>query len=315
MTLVAAAVGLALAIAMPHLAPRQRLAPRAAATVWLAALLLRALCVLAAAVAVEVVVPTLGFMAPLDRACIDTPVRVFSGHAAGDFLLALPALGLAASLTAALLVLWRADLRVRRLVHDDAVGPGPADSIVIADRMPLLAAAGLRRPRIVVSAGALLALDDAELAAALAHERGHIARGHRYVLIAAQLARSLARCLPGTRVAVRELVFELERDADEYALAHRHQPAVLASAICKAATATLQPAALTLGGGSVARRVKLLLTDDDATHPRLHAGLVILTPMLAGLILAGAIALPFAAHAAYHTRHDPTPPAICTARH
>jgi beta-lactamase regulating signal transducer with metallopeptidase domain len=185
---------------------------------------------------------------------------------------------------------------------------------VIADRAPLLAAAGLRRPRIVVSAGALLSLDDAELAAALAHERGHIARGHRYVLFTARLAQSLARGLPGTRAAMRELVFELERDADHYALARRHQPAVLASAICKAATAALQPPALSLGGSGVARRVKLLLADDDATHPRLHVGLLLLAPMLSGLVLAGAIALPFVAHAGYHTRHDASPAIVCTPR-
>jgi hypothetical protein len=89
---------------------------------------------------------------------------------------------------------------------------------------------------------------------------------------------------------------------------------VLASAICKAATAALQPPALTLGGGSVARRVKLLLAGEDATHPRLHAGLLTLAPMLAGLIVAGAIALPFVAHAAYHTRHDAVPTAVCAIR-
>jgi Zn-dependent protease with chaperone function len=314
MTLAVAALCLMLAIGLPHVVPLERLAPRAAATVWLSALLLRAFCAPAAAIAVEVVGPTLRFMAPLDRTCIHTPVRMFTGHAAGDLVLALPALALAASLTAALLALWRADLRVRRLVDDGAVGPGPADSIVIPDHEPLLAAAGLRRPRIVVSAGALLALDDAELAAALAHERGHIVGGHRYVLITAQLARSLARWLPGTRAAVRELVFELERDADHYALARHHQPAVLASAICKAATAALQTPALTLGGGGVARRVRLLLADDGATHPHLHAGALILAPLLAGVIVAGAIALPFVAHAAYHTRHDATPTAVCPAR-
>jgi hypothetical protein len=89
---------------------------------------------------------------------------------------------------------------------------------------------------------------------------------------------------------------------------------VLASAICKAATAALQPPALTLGGGGVARRVKLLLADDDATHPRLHAGLLIIAPMLAALVIAGAIALPFVAHATYHTRHDATPTVVCPTR-
>jgi hypothetical protein len=46
--------------------------------------------------------------------------------------------------------------------------------------------------------------------------------------------------LSGTRAATRELVFELERDADRYALQQAHEPAVPASAICKAATAALQ---------------------------------------------------------------------------
>jgi Zn-dependent protease with chaperone function len=310
MTLAAAGLCIALAIGLPHVVPLERLSPRAAATVWLSALLLRALCALTAAVAVEVVVPTLGVMAPLARVCIHTPVRELTAHAAGDLVLALPALALAVSVTAALLGLWRAALRVRRLVRD-GVGPGPQGSIVIADREPLLAAAGLHHPRIVVSAGALLALDDAELAAALAHERGHIARGHRYVLLTGHLARSLACCLPGTRAALRELVFELERDADHYALARRHHPAVLASAICKAATAALQPPALMIGGGGVARRVRLLLAGENATLPRLHLAPLILAPMLAGLVLAGAIALPFVAHAAYHTRHDATAAAVC----
>jgi len=60
----------------------------------------------------------------------------------------------------------------------------------------LVAAAGLRKPRVVVSAGALLNLDDEELAASLDHEHGHIVRRHRYVLVAAELCRALARLFP-----------------------------------------------------------------------------------------------------------------------
>jgi beta-lactamase regulating signal transducer with metallopeptidase domain len=231
-----------------------------------------------------------------------------------DLVMALPALALAGSLALALLDLRRTSLRVRRLLHDGAIGAGPASSVVIADREPLLAAAGLRRPRVVVSAGALLALDDDELAAALAHERGHIARGHRYLLVTAQLARALARPLPGTRTAVRELVFELERDADRYALAHHHQPAVLASAICKAAGATLQAPLLGLGGSVVARRVRLLLGAEDATHPRAHLGLVTLAPTMAALVAASALAFPFLAHARFHESHRAPGAAACARR-
>ena len=62
----------------------------------------------------------------------------------------------------------------------------------VADGELLVAAAGLRRPRVLVSAGALLALDDDELEASLEHERGHIARRHRYVLVVSELSAYIA---------------------------------------------------------------------------------------------------------------------------
>jgi beta-lactamase regulating signal transducer with metallopeptidase domain len=89
---------------------------------------------------------------------------------------------------------------------------------------------------VVVSTGALVHLDDEELAAGLAHERGHIQRRHRWVLLAAEIARAVARPLPGTRHAMAELAFHIERDADRWALRRMHDPLALASAICKAAT-------------------------------------------------------------------------------
>jgi Zn-dependent protease with chaperone function len=315
MTVVGAGLGLALAIALPHLLDLRRLTPRAAATVWLCALLLRAIAVLAVALGLEILVPTLPWLRPLASVCLAAPGRTISAHAIADLLLALPAFALAGSLALALLDLWRASLRVRRLMHDGAIGPGPAASVVIADRQPLLAAAGLRRPRVVVSAGALLALDDRELAAALAHEHGHIARGHRYLLVTAQLACALARGLPGTRTATRELVFELERDADHYALAHDHEPAVLASAICKAAGAALQAPLLGLGGSVVARRVRLLLGTEDAAHRRAHLGLVTLAPTMAALVVTSALAFPFLAHARFHEAHAPPAAAACDRAH
>ena len=79
---------------------------------------------------------------------------------------------------------------------------------------------------------------------------------------------------------------------------------MLASAICKTARGALQAPALSLGGGIVARRARLLLeADPEAKPPRAHPGLVALAPLMVALVLVGALALPFAAHAGYHEKH------------
>jgi hypothetical protein len=118
----------------------------------------------------------------------------------------------------------------------------------------------------VVSAGALTSLDDGELYAGLDHERGHIDRRHRWVLVAAAVLRGLARPLPGTRAAAEELAFHLERDADRFALRRDNEPLDLATAICKAAGgANLGVTAMALNGGGAARRVRQLLESSDAT--------------------------------------------------
>jgi Zn-dependent protease with chaperone function len=180
------------------------------------------------------------------------------------------------------------------------VGPGPDDSLVLADRDVLIAAAGMRAPRIVVSAGALLLLDDAELAASLEHERGHIARRHRYVLLLGELCGALACPLPGTRAAGRELLFHIERDADHYAI-RDHDPTVLASAICKAAQANALGAfAAALGGGVVSRRVRQLLKLPPRSRAAHKVPLQALAAAMVALAMLSASSLPSAAHTTYH---------------
>ena len=158
-----------------------------------------------------------------------------------------------------------------------------------------------------------MALDDEELLAGLDHERGHIALRHRYLLVAGELARAVARFLPGTRAAARELVFSLERDADRYALAQSHDPAVLASAILKTALGALTPPALGLGGGVVARRARLLLEAGARRRAARAARPVALAPVMVALVAACAVALPFVAHAGYHEKHMHAAAAACTA--
>lgn len=305
MILLALALLLVAAIGVPHLLRLDRAPSGVAAAIWLSVLMLRALASVGLAVAVEIYVPVTGLLEPLGAWCFDAAGTALSGHGLADVVLALPALALALSVAWVIAGLWRASRRVQRLLRRSAVGPGPGESVVVADGALVVAVAGLRRPRIVVSAGALVALDDEELLASLDHERGHIALRHRYLVVAAELARAVARFLPGTRAAARELVFALERDADRYALERRHDPAVLASAICKAARG-VAPASptLALGGGVVTRRARLLLeAGAAATAPRAQLGLVALAPVMVVLVVACAIALPFVAHAGYHSNH------------
>jgi Zn-dependent protease with chaperone function len=294
---------LAVAIALPHVLRLEHAPAGVATAIWLSVLLLRALASLAAAVAAEIYLPVMSFLEPLSEWCLDAGGKILSGHGAADVVLALPALVLAGSLIVVIVELWRASRHVGALLRDSVVGPGPGESLVIADGAMLVAVAGLRRPRLVISAGALVALDVDELHAALDHERGHIALRHNYVLVAGELARAVGRFLPGTRAAARELVFSLERDADRYALERRHDPVVLARAICKAALGAPALPGLALGGGVVVRRVRLLFEAGAAAAPRAHLGLIALAPVMVALVAASAIALPFVAHAEYHESH------------
>jgi Zn-dependent protease with chaperone function len=172
--LAAAAFG---GIVLPHLLRLERADPAAACLLWGAALGLRAL------VVVGTVAGALVLLHPghLLRAFAEWPCaphHQVAGHAAA----ALGGLALAVSLLWALARVVRAALAVRRLVRAP-LGEGPGGSVIVGGEDVMLAAAGLTRPTLVVSAGALARLDDAELAAAMAHERAHIRRRHSFVLI------------------------------------------------------------------------------------------------------------------------------------
>jgi hypothetical protein len=282
--LVAAALG---GIVLPHALRLERAEPATACLLWGAALGLRALLV------VGTVAGALVLLHPghLLRAFAEWPCaphHQVAGHAAA----ALGGLALAVSLIWALARVMQATLAVRRLVRAP-LGQGPEGSVIVGGDDVMLAAAGLTRPTLVVSAGALARLDDAELAAAMAHERAHIRRRHRYVLLYAELCRVLGRPLPGTGRAVRELRFHIERDADRCAVRERSDRLALASAICKAATgATTRAGIAALGGDGTAARVRELLQDavPDVHARRLRA----LATATAAIAVGAALTMPAA---------------------
>ncbi len=270
----ALAIAVASLIALPHRLGLHAVAPSLAAAVWLLALALRALVGVGTALFVFVQLPETALFEAVARWCLHTvlPLLVddlgLSGHSIADAATLLPILALTTSVLWVLSGLVRAAVALRLYLRRRSRGSGPLGSTVVDDPGIVVAVTVLGRPRLLVSRGALLLFDQQELAAGLAHELGHLRRGHRPILLAASVLGGLARPLPGTGVAQRELAFSLERDADEYALRQGRDPLALASAICKAAQGSrAELPALALGGrGQVALRLEYLL--DEASRPR-----------------------------------------------
>ncbi len=292
-------------IGAPHAGGLHRAAPLTAATVWLLTLGARALVSLGAAIFFFVALPRTTAFRTFAEWCWHQVLPVIgqhlgiSGHPLGHAALVLPALALALSLLWLLFGLGRAWLALRRLLTRHA-RRGPLGSTVVADDRVLVAVTALGRGRILVSDGALIAMDDEELRASVAHERAHIHRRHRPLLLLAALLCALARPLPGTRAAERELRFSLERDADQCAVRSTRDPLALASAICKAATGVTSPALASLGGrGSTTLRVQWLLAGAQlAPAAASERSARFLIAVLAALVMALALVLPMSVLAA-----------------
>lgn len=235
------------------------------------------------------VLPHSRYFDPLSHWCWEIALPLIGvdleleGHRVGHATTVIPTLVVGTSLLAVLLGVARAMRSLARLVARQALGTGPRGSVIVGGADVVLASAGFAHPRILVSAGALIELADDELAAGLAHEQGHIARHHRFLLLFAEACRGLGRFVPGTNAACRALVFHLERDADRWALSQHHEPVVLARAICKAESAfPLGPVYAGLDGGCVPERIEQLV-GEPAAAPRaapiraLASGMVALT--------------------------------------
>lgn len=258
---------LSVAVAVPHLLPLRAVAPATAATIWLSALALRALTATGIAAVALLYVPQTGAFRAVAGWCWHQVLPLLtdrlgpSAHPLADAAVVLPATVLAGSALWVSFGLIRAALRLHLHVRRQTRGSGPLGSTVVDDAEVVVAVAGIGRGRVVVSEAALGVLDADELEASVSHERGHIERRHRPVLVVASVLAALGRWLPGTALAERELAFSLERDADEFAVSRTQNPLALASAICKAAQARSESAAIpALGGrGSVVQRLDDLL--------------------------------------------------------
>jgi Zn-dependent protease with chaperone function len=125
-----------------------------------------------------------------------------------------------------LLTLLRGALAIARgharLQHGlPVVGPlqGEADVVVFASESVHAFCAGLLRPRIYVSAGALQALGPDELRAVLAHERMHLARRDPLRIVSGRLLGEALFFAPAVRTLVHRYGTLAELVADDHALA------------------------------------------------------------------------------------------------
>jgi len=296
------AVLVAAGIALPHILSLRRADPLGSVLVWCASLGLRALVGVFCVIWLVLFLPATELFSAMTHWCWHTVLPMLAthlgldGHWVGTAAAVVPAALLAGSLVSVGFGVWRVARAVRRLLQFSALGGGPGDTVIIGGADVLVAAAGIGRPRVVISTGALTSFDDAELAAALEHERGHIARHHRFILLYAELCRAFGRFLPGTRRAVHELAFHLERDADGWAL-RSHDRFALASAILKAAGSgqRFHGAAAThlAGAGQLEARLGALV-DHEIPLTTSRRGLRVVGAILSILGLVLVVAMPSA---------------------
>jgi Zn-dependent protease with chaperone function len=145
------------------------------------------------------------------------------------------------------------------------------------------------RPRIVVSAGALALLDDAQLEAVIAHERGHANERHGLVMMPLMGISKVLTFIPYARLAPQSVAGLLEMAADDYAV-RRIDRLALVSALVSMATAGAPPrCAFGLTAGWVSRRVDRLLkgpTDSRRLVGVVAAAAVGLVLLPAAILLA-----------------------------
>ena len=119
------------------------------------------------------------------------------------------------------------------------------------------------RPRIVVSEGTIELLDDAELEAVVAHERGHAHERHGLVMLPMAGISKMFSFVPYARLAPASVAGLLEMAADDYAV-RRKDPSALISALVSMATVGAAPTcAFALTGGWVSRRMERLLNNGN----------------------------------------------------
>ena len=162
----------------------------------------------------------------------------------------------------------------------------------VRDAFPVFTVVGLRRPSLYVSDRVLDALAPSEIAAAMAHERGHLDARDNVKRLLLRTCPDLVALSPLSRTIEQEWARAAEMLADERASRGSRQTALaLAAGLVKVArlvpaeTGGLPVSALH-DGGDVDARVRHLIADPDhaAEGPRRGKAFVILARAVAGAL-------------------------------
>jgi len=189
----------------------------------------------------------------------------------------------------ALISMARSTSRARVRGGREAVSLAGGGSIfVLPVERPMAYSLGHGEGQVVVSRGLFGALDRSELRAVLLHEEGHVrSRDHGRILVVRAIRHALG-LLPPVRAAADAMEQAMEEAADEHAAARLGDPAVVASALSKAALSGLEtpPGALSLTSEiDVLGRVHRLLEPPLVPHWMPWACLAVAGALLAFLAL------------------------------
>jgi bla regulator protein blaR1 len=144
------------------------------------------------------------------------------------------------------------------------------------------------QPTVIVTTGALQALDAGQLDAVLAHERAHLAYHHHWLLAIARIASKVLPFIPLAQDAATQIARLIEMHADDAATGARDGE-VLATALVALASPASPVPGLGAAGTDAVQRVQRLLGPAEPLGRvrrqllRAGAGALALTPVLLAL--------------------------------
>ena len=135
--------------------------------------------------------------------------------------------------------------------------------VVVSSRFTHAGLWGIRKPVILLPAGATGRMSDEELAAVMIHELVHLERRDNLVVLLQRVLTSLLWFYPPTWIIDKKLLEERERACDEEVLRLTRAPETYASGILKVVGACLDgriAGASSIGGSSFKRRMADILS-------------------------------------------------------
>ena len=167
--------------------------------------------------------------------------------------------------------------------------PEPSLGAVLVEHSePVAYCVAGRHPTVILSTGALQALEPAQVSAVLAHERAHLAGRHHRLLALARIGRLVLPFLPLMRDADAQVARLVEMHADDAAV-RASDPRSLATALVVLATGTSPTPALAASATDSVQRIHRLLRPAEPLGParrqllRTTAASLALAPVLLAL--------------------------------